>query len=136
MKNLMLLLVGVSFAAPLAQAQVAKSVLCSAYIASDAKTGKLDDAPALDLQVTPTATGGNLLKGDFKRGYITYNVEVSIEPNAFNANNKADVKATIQKRNWRKGSDVPVKVQTGYDTEFKVYYGDNDLLVWCSQPVI
>ena len=137
MKNSLFLLIGLMLVAPAAKAQVAKSIGCSAYIASDDSSNDLKNAPALELKWQANAVGGNDFTGTIQRGNTDYVILVETQADAFDPNNKAVIKTSIYKTlNRGKTKLTPVKTEGGYDNGFKVYYGENDLLVFCAEPVI
>ncbi len=119
-----------------AEAQVAKSITCSAYVASDSKTGDLKDAPPINLRSAPNNMNGNNFTGLLQRGNTVYSLLIEIEENASDAT-KVLIKTALKKSLDRnKTQEVPVRTESGYADGFKIYYGDNDVMIFCAEPVI
>lgn len=118
-----------------AYAQEAKDITCSVYIAMDGKNNDLSNAPALELRSTPNAQNGNDFSGLYMRGNTVYTVRVATSVSADDSE-KALIRVAITKTLDRnKIQETPVQTEGGYHTGFKVYYGTNDLLVACSDPI-
>lgn len=119
-----------------AEAQVAKSIGCTAYVASDSSTGDLKDAPPISLKSKPNNVGGNSFTGLLQRGNTVYSVLIETEESALD-NTKVLIRTFLKKSIDRnKIQEVPVRTESGYTDGFKIYYGDNDVLIYCAEPVI
>ncbi len=129
------LIFGFLITSTIANAQMAKDITCYAAISMDDKNNDLKSAPQLELRSTSNTQGGNNFTGLYIRGNTVYSVQVITSQDSTDSD-KALIRVIITKTLDRnKIQETPVQTEGGYHTGFKVYYGTNDLLVACSDPV-